>query len=188
MSPSAAVERSLRRAHSGPRRSAPFAHMNLQRKTPPMPCATPPMRMPGVPMRDAYRTGKDGRADIPDSCRDAAPSAPTRAPKGRRPLQMHPRGYNERVSDPRHAAAAVAGPRLPQWVRIAGWAGSVLCWAVASDARPLVAVLSVLAAAVVRGIYVVAGWGAGRSVFWSAWFFAVAAVCELVWLVVSRLF
>jgi hypothetical protein len=79
----------------------------------------------------------------------------------------------------------VAGPRLPQWVRVAGWAVSVLCWALASDARPWVALLSVPAAALIRGSYVVTGWGAGRSVFWSAWFFAVAALCELAWLAVG---
>jgi hypothetical protein len=40
----------------------------------------------------------------------------------------------------------------------------------------------VLAAAVIRGVYVIGtSWGKGRFVFWSAWFFAVAALCELIW-------
>jgi hypothetical protein len=60
----------------------------------------------------------------------------------------------------------------------------VVLWAVASDARPLLALLSVLTAAAIRGVYVITT-GAGRSVFWSPWFFAVAAVCELVWLIGS---
>jgi hypothetical protein len=58
----------------------------------------------------------------------------------------------------------------------------VLLWAVASDARPLLALLSVLAAAAIRGVYVITT-GPGRSVFWSPWFFAVAALGEVVWLI-----
>ena len=74
------------------------------------------------------------------------------------------------MSDPRKAAAAKAGPRLPRRVRAVGWALSVLLWAIASDARPVLALLT-------RS-------GIGRSVFWSPWFFAVAALCELAWLFV----
>jgi hypothetical protein len=60
---------------------------------------------------------------------------------------------------------------------------ALIAWAVASDARPLLAVLSVGAAVVIRTVYVVTtSWGKGRSVFWSPWFFAVAAACELAWL------
>ena len=57
----------------------------------------------------------------------------------------------------------------------------MLAWAVASDGRPLLALLSVVVAATVRYAYVVLI-AAGRAVFWSAWFFAVAACCELAWL------
>ena len=80
-------------------------------------------------------------------------------------------------------AADLAGPRAPQWARILGWTLSVLAWAIASDGRPLVALLSIVAAAAIRYPYVVLI-AAGRAVFWSAWFFAVAAVCELAWLFV----
>jgi hypothetical protein len=62
----------------------------------------------------------------------------------------------------------------------------VVVWAVASDARPLLAGLSLLAAVGIRGVYVIGGLGRGRSIFWSAWFFVVAAVCELLWLVSHR--
>jgi hypothetical protein len=87
------------------------------------------------------------------------------------------------MSDPRQAIAAKAGPRSAQWLRVLGWGLSVVAWAAASDARPLLALLSVAAAAVIRCLYVVVtGWGKGRSTFWSPWFFAVAAGCELVWL------
>jgi hypothetical protein len=90
------------------------------------------------------------------------------------------------MSDPRQAAAELAGSRAPRWTRISGWALSILLWAVASDARPLVALLSLLAAASIRCVYVVLiSWGKGRSVFWSAWFFTVAAGCELAWLIGS---
>ena len=86
------------------------------------------------------------------------------------------------MSDPRQAAAHTAGLRVPRWVRVLGWAVSVLLWAIASDARPVLAVLSVLAAVAIRGVYVIAtSWGKGRFVFWSPWFFAVAALCELAW-------
>ena len=86
------------------------------------------------------------------------------------------------MSDPRQAAAETAGLRVPRWVRVLGWALSVVLWAIASDARPVLAVLSVLAAVVIRGVYVIGtSWGKGRFVFWSPWFFAVAALCELVW-------
>ena len=89
------------------------------------------------------------------------------------------------MSDPRKAAAAKAGPRLPRNVRGVGWALSVLLWAIASDARPVLALLSLLTAATIRGVYVImTKAGIGRSVFWSPWFFAVAALCELVWLIV----
>jgi hypothetical protein len=88
------------------------------------------------------------------------------------------------MSDPRQVAAALAGSRAPQWARIGGWALSVLAWAIASDGRPLLALLSLVAAAAIRCAYVVLI-AAGRAVFWSAWFFAVAAVCELVWLLGS---
>jgi hypothetical protein len=65
----------------------------------------------------------------------------------------------------------------------------VLVWAIASDVRPLLALLSLSAAVALRGAYVIVGWGKGRSVFWSPWFFAVAAVCEIAWLIVDgRLF
>ena len=64
-----------------------------------------------------------------------------------------------------------------------GWGLSVVLWAVASDARPLLALLSALTAAAIRVLYLVtASSGSRRSVFWSPWFFAVAALCELVWL------
>jgi hypothetical protein len=87
------------------------------------------------------------------------------------------------MSDPRQAAAATAGPRTARSTRALGWALSVLLWALASDARTLVALLSVVGAAVIRYFYVVTtDAGKGRSVFWSAWFFAVAGVCELLWL------
>ena len=66
-------------------------------------------------------------------------------------------------------------------MRIAGWALAVIAWAVASDGRPLLALFSVLAAAAIRCAYVVLV-AAGRAVFWSPWFFAVAAICELAWL------
>jgi hypothetical protein len=67
-------------------------------------------------------------------------------------------------------------------VRVLGWSLSVLVWAIASDAHPLLAGLSVLAAVVIRGVYVIAtGRGKGRFVFWSPWFFAVAALCEIIW-------
>ncbi len=88
------------------------------------------------------------------------------------------------MPDPRQAAAALAGSRTPHWVRIAGWGLSVLVWAVASDGRPLLALVSVVAAAAIRCAYVVLI-AAGRAVFWSAWFFAVAAGFEVVWLLGS---
>jgi hypothetical protein len=87
------------------------------------------------------------------------------------------------MSDPRELAADLAGSRAPQWMRILGWALSVFAWAAASDGRPLVALLSLVVAAVIRYAYVVLI-AAGRAIFWSAWFFAVAAVCELAWLFV----
>jgi hypothetical protein len=87
------------------------------------------------------------------------------------------------VSDPRQTAAAVAGPRVPQWARTAGWVVAVICWAVASDARPWLAVLSLPAAALIRDVYViVTGRSGGFTGFWSPWFFVVAAACELAWL------
>ena len=59
----------------------------------------------------------------------------------------------------------------------------MLVWAVASDARPVLALLSVASAFVIRAVYVITmEWGRGRSVFWSPWFFAVAALCEVGWL------
>jgi len=79
-------------------------------------------------------------------------------------------------------AAALAGPRAPRWVRFAGWAVSVLIWGAASDGRPLLALVTLLAAAAIRCAYVVLI-AAGRAVFWSPWFFGVAALCELAWLV-----
>jgi hypothetical protein len=91
------------------------------------------------------------------------------------------------MSDPRKESAAEAGPRRPRWVRLGGWALAVVLWGVASDARPLLAVLSLLAAMALRGAYVITGLGKGRSIFWSSWFFAVAALCEIVWLVFDRL-
>jgi hypothetical protein len=69
-------------------------------------------------------------------------------------------------------------------MRIVGWGASVLIWAVAADGRPLLALFSVIVAAVVRYGYVVL-FTAGRAVFWSAWFFAVAALVEVAWLVGS---
>jgi hypothetical protein len=69
-------------------------------------------------------------------------------------------------------------------VRGVGWGLSVVLWAIASEARPLLALLSALTAAAIRGVYVITtSSGPGRSVFWSPWFFAVAALCELVWLI-----
>jgi hypothetical protein len=66
--------------------------------------------------------------------------------------------------------------------RVLGWTVSVLLWAIASDARPVLAILSVFAAVVIRGLYVIGtSWGRGRFVFRSPWFFAVAALCELIW-------
>jgi hypothetical protein len=59
----------------------------------------------------------------------------------------------------------------------------VLVWALASEARPVLALLSVASAVVIRAVYVITmSWGRGRSVFWSPWFFAVAALCEVGWL------
>ena len=88
------------------------------------------------------------------------------------------------MSDPRQAAAHLAGHRAPRGTRLLGWLLSVALWALASDGRPLVALLSLGAAVVIRCVYVVmTRRGTGRSVFWSAWFFAVAAVCEVAWLV-----
>jgi hypothetical protein len=91
------------------------------------------------------------------------------------------------MPDPRKASAERAAVRRPRWLRLLGWALSVAAWAVASDARPLLALLSVVAAAAIRGVYVITtSWGKGRSVFASSWFFAVAALCEIVWLAVTR--
>ena len=91
------------------------------------------------------------------------------------------------MPDPRKVSAERAGRRIPRRVRLLGWALAVVAWAIASEARPLLAVLSVVAAAVIRGVYVITtGWGKGRSVFGSSWFFAVAALCEIVWLAVNR--
>jgi hypothetical protein len=88
------------------------------------------------------------------------------------------------MADPRRAAAAGAGPRLPRRIRAIGWGLSVIVWAIASDARPLLAVLSLLSAAALRGVYVVTTRsGPRRYVIWSPWFFAVAALCELAWLI-----
>jgi Na+/glutamate symporter len=78
----------------------------------------------------------------------------------------------------------LAGHRAPRWARLLGWLVSIALWAVASDARPLLALLSVAAAVVIRCVYVVTTrLGTGRSVFWSSWFFAVAAACEVAWLI-----
>jgi hypothetical protein len=91
------------------------------------------------------------------------------------------------MPDPKMASAERAGRRGPRSVRRLGWALALVVWAVASDARPWLALLSVLAALVMRSVYVTAtSWGKGRSVFWSSWFFAVAAFCEIVWLALSR--
>jgi len=88
------------------------------------------------------------------------------------------------MSDPRRAAAVSAGSRAPRRVRAVGWVLSVLFWALASDARPLLALFSVLAAVAIRTVYVaITPWGTGRSLFYSAWFFAVAGLCELAWLI-----
>jgi hypothetical protein len=88
------------------------------------------------------------------------------------------------MSDPRQAAAQLAGHRAPRWTRVAGWLLSVALWVVASDGRPLLALLGVAAAIVIRCVYVVmTRLGTGRSVFWSSWFFAVAAACEVAWLI-----
>jgi hypothetical protein len=86
------------------------------------------------------------------------------------------------MADPREAGARDAGSRSPRSVRLVGWCAGVVLWAVASDGRVLLALVSVLAAIALRGVYVIVGWGKGRSVFWSAWLFAVGAICELVWL------
>jgi hypothetical protein len=92
------------------------------------------------------------------------------------------------MSDPRQAAAHLAGHRAPQRARLLGWLVSVVLWAIASDGRPLLALLSVAAAIVIRCIYVVmTRLGTGRSTFWSAWFFVVAAACEVAWLIHSHL-
>jgi hypothetical protein len=85
------------------------------------------------------------------------------------------------MSDPREAAASLAGSRAPQLLRVAGWSLSVLFWALASDGRLLLALASLLVAALIRCAYVVLI-AAGRSVFWSPWFFAVAGVVEIAWL------
>ena len=88
------------------------------------------------------------------------------------------------MSDPRKAAAERTGRRGSRRVRALGWALSALLWVIASDARPLLALLSVLAAVAIRTVYVVGmRWGRGRNVFWSPWFFVAAALCELAWLV-----
>jgi hypothetical protein len=59
----------------------------------------------------------------------------------------------------------------------------VAFWAIASDARPLLALLSLIPAWLIRVAYVVmTRLGNGRAVLWSAWFFAIAAICELAWL------
>ena len=72
-------------------------------------------------------------------------------------------------------------------MRRLGWVLALGVWAAASDARPWLALLSMLAALILRTGYVTAtSWGKGRSVFWSPWFFAVAALCEVVWLALSR--
>jgi hypothetical protein len=90
------------------------------------------------------------------------------------------------MPDPVKASAERAGRRDPRWIRHLGWALALVAWAIASDARPLLLLLSVLAAAVIRTVYVVTtSWGKGRSVVWSPWFFAVAAVCEIIWLAVG---
>lgn len=91
------------------------------------------------------------------------------------------------MADPKKASAETAGQRMPRSVRFLGFALGVLAWAIASDARPLLALLSLVAAALIRGVYVITTrWGTGRSVFASAWFFAVAALCELVWLAATH--
>src|SRR5471030_1480919 len=98
-------------------------------------------------------------------------------------------GYFQAMSDPRQAAAQLAGHRAPQRARLLGWLISTVLWVIASDGRPLLALLSVAAAVVIRCVYVVmTRLGTGRSVFWSAWFFVVAAVCEIAWLAQLRLF
>ena len=89
------------------------------------------------------------------------------------------------MADPRQAAAEGAGPRVSRRVRGVGWGLSLVVWAIASDARPLLALLSVLIALALRGVYVIiSSSGPDRSVFWSPWFFAVAALCEVIWLFV----
>jgi Flp pilus assembly protein TadB len=85
------------------------------------------------------------------------------------------------MSDPREASARDAAVRLPRSARIVGWCVGVVLWAVASDGHVLLAVASALVAIAIRCVYVVVGWGKGRFVFRSAWLFAVAAICELVW-------
>jgi hypothetical protein len=91
------------------------------------------------------------------------------------------------MSDPRQAAAHLAGERAPRWTRLAGWIFSVALWLIASDGRPLLALLSVVAAIVIRCVYVVmTRLGTGRSTFWSSWFFVVAAACEAAWLIQSH--
>jgi len=93
-------------------------------------------------------------------------------------------GYLRAMSDPRQAAAQLAGPRVPQKARLLGWLLSVGLWVIASDGRPLLALLSFGAAVVIRCVYVVTTrLGTGRSVFWSSWFFVVAAACEVAWLI-----
>ncbi|HWB23104.1 MAG TPA: hypothetical protein VG652_09480 [Gaiellaceae bacterium] len=90
------------------------------------------------------------------------------------------------MSDPRQATAELAATRSPRWTRLLGWLVSVALWAIASDGRPVLALLSVLAAMVIRCVYVVmTRWGTGRSTFWSSWFFVVAAACEVAWLIVG---
>jgi hypothetical protein len=64
------------------------------------------------------------------------------------------------------------------------WVVSVFAWAVASDGRPLLTLSSVAVAATLRFGYVVLV-APGRSVFWSAWFLAVAAFCEILWLMLT---
>ena len=101
---------------------------------------------------------------------------------GERRLPFSRNGYDSSMSDPRRALAAEAGPRLPRRVRGVGWAASAVLWLIASDGRPLLLLGGFVVALLLRGGYVIVGWGKGRSVFWSPWFFAVAALAEFIWL------
>jgi hypothetical protein len=106
---------------------------------------------------------------------------------GGRRWSRNPPENDELVTDPRKEAAETAGLRHSRRWRHAGWLLAVLAWAIASDARVVLAVVAVVIASVVVGAVVITtGYGKGRAVFWSPWLFATAALGEVVWLVGFR--